>query len=111
VIPFAVLVPVSVLCFGLVNRFIEGKMGLGLSLVFLFFNGGGVSEQNFFYIYIQIIYYYVIHQGRYDLRGLCCVYGRRNAISKFRNLGCNQVRTFFFFFSISTKKPCLQKTL
>ena len=46
VIPFAILVPISVLCFGLVNRFIEGKMGLGLSLVFLFFNGGGVSEQS-----------------------------------------------------------------
>ena len=45
-IPFAILVPISVLCFGLVNRFIEGKMGLGLSLVFLFFNGGGVSGQS-----------------------------------------------------------------
>ena len=44
-IPFGILVPVSVLSFGLVNRFIEGKIGLGLSLVFLFFNGGGVSRQ------------------------------------------------------------------
>ena len=48
VIPFGILVPVSVLSFGLVNRFIEGKIGLGLSLVFLFFNGGGVSRQNCF---------------------------------------------------------------
>jgi hypothetical protein len=43
VIPFAVLVPVSVLCLGLVNRFVDGHVGLGLSLVCLFFNGGGVS--------------------------------------------------------------------
>ena len=47
VIPFAVLVPTSVLCFGFVNKFIGGSMGLALSLVFLFFNGGGVSEQAF----------------------------------------------------------------
>ena len=43
VIPFAVLVPISVLCFGLVNKFIAGNVGLVISLVFLFFNGGGVS--------------------------------------------------------------------
>ena len=55
VIPFGILVPVSVLSFGLVNRFIEGKIGLGLSLVFLFFNGGGVSRQNcFLYIRFRI---------------------------------------------------------
>ena len=44
VIPFAVLVPISVLCFGFVNKFIGGSMGLALSLVFVFFNAGGVSE-------------------------------------------------------------------
>ena len=49
VIPFAVLVPISVLCIGLVNRFVDGNMGLALSLVFLFFNGGGVSGQLFFF--------------------------------------------------------------
>ena len=56
VIPFAILVPISVLCFGLVNRFIEEKMGLGLSLVFLFFNGGGVSEESeiFFHTFFLI---------------------------------------------------------
>ena len=38
---------------------------------------------------------YTTLQGRYDLRGLRCVSGRCDAISKFRNLGSNQVRTFF----------------
>ena len=51
VIPFTILVPISVLCFGLVNRFVEGKIGLGLSLVFLFFSGGGVSEQKRFFLH------------------------------------------------------------
>ena len=51
VIPFTILVPISVLCFGLVNRFVEGKIGLGLSLVFLFFSGGGVSEQKCFFLH------------------------------------------------------------
>ena len=44
-IPFAVLVPISVLCLGLVNKFVDGNLGLALSLVSLFFNGGGVSEK------------------------------------------------------------------
>ena len=43
-------------------------------------------------------------QGRYDLCGLRCVYGRCNAISKFRNLGSNQVRVFFFSFSLAVLK-------
>ena len=43
-IPFASIVPLSVLCFGLVNRFVDGRLGLVLSLVCLFFNGAGVSE-------------------------------------------------------------------
>jgi len=43
IIPFAVLVPVSVLCFGLVNKFEDGNMGLMLSLVLFFFIGGGVE--------------------------------------------------------------------
>lgn len=42
-IPFAVIVPVSVLAFGLVNRSIGGNLGLALSLMCLFFNGAGVS--------------------------------------------------------------------
>ena len=45
VIPFAILVPMSVLCSGLVNKFVDGNMGLALSLLFVFFNGGGVSGQ------------------------------------------------------------------
>ena len=42
-IPFASIVPLSVLSFGLVNRFVDGRLGLVLSLVCLFFNGVGVS--------------------------------------------------------------------
>ena len=44
-IPFATIVPISVLGFGLVNRFVDGTLGLVLSLVCLFFNGVGVSGQ------------------------------------------------------------------
>ena len=42
-IPSAIIVPLSVLGFGLVNRFVDGTLGLVLSLVCLFFNGVGVS--------------------------------------------------------------------
>ena len=42
-IPFAVLIPLSLLGFGLVNKFIDGNVGIVLSLVCLFFTGGGVS--------------------------------------------------------------------
>jgi hypothetical protein len=45
VIPFAVLLPLSVFAFGLVNKFVDGNVGLVLSLFCLFFNGGGVSGQ------------------------------------------------------------------
>ena len=44
-LPFATIVPLSVLGFGLVNRFVDGTLGLVLSLVCLFFNGVGVSGQ------------------------------------------------------------------
>ena len=44
-IPFSTIVPLSVLGFGLVNRFVDGTPGLVLSLVCLFFNGVGVSGQ------------------------------------------------------------------
>jgi hypothetical protein len=44
-VPFAVIVPLSILGFGLVNKFVDGRLGLGLSLVCLFFNGAGVSGQ------------------------------------------------------------------
>ena len=43
--PFAVIVPLSILSFGLVNTFVGGRFGLVLSLVCLFFNGAGVSGQ------------------------------------------------------------------
>ena len=45
VMPFAVLLPLSVLGFGLVNKFIDGNVGVMLSLVCLFVNGAGVSAQ------------------------------------------------------------------
>ena len=47
VVPLAVLVPVSLIAFGLVNKFVDGNLGLGLSLACLFVNGGGVSGQAF----------------------------------------------------------------
>jgi len=43
IIPFTILVPISVLCFGLVNKFIDGNV--------LFFNGGGVSETKQYSVY------------------------------------------------------------
>ncbi|KAF8809327.1 MFS general substrate transporter [Phlegmacium glaucopus] len=42
-VPFAVLTPLSVLVFGLVNKFIDGPLGLILSLICLFVNGLGVE--------------------------------------------------------------------
>ena len=41
----AVLIPLSLLAFGLVNKFVDGSRGLVLSLVCQFVNGGGVSGQ------------------------------------------------------------------
>ena len=43
-VPFAVLVPLSVLVFGLVNKFVDGPVGLFISLICLFVNGLGVSS-------------------------------------------------------------------
>ena len=45
-IPFAIIIPLSVLTFGLVNTFVDGKLGLALCLVCLFSTGVGVSEQD-----------------------------------------------------------------
>ena len=53
VVPYAVLVPLSVLGFGLVNKFVDGNMGIALSLVCLFFNGGGVSGQALYIRYYK----------------------------------------------------------
>lgn len=39
----AIFVPLSVLCPGLITHYIEGRLGLGLNLICLFFNGLGVS--------------------------------------------------------------------
>lgn len=42
-VPFAVLVPLPILFFGLINRFVDGPLGLSMSLICVFFNGLGVS--------------------------------------------------------------------
>ena len=42
-IPLAVLTPLSVLVSGIVNKFVDGPLGLFLSLICLFVNGAGVS--------------------------------------------------------------------
>jgi len=42
-VSLAALIPLSLIAFGLVNKFIDGNLGLVLSLVFLFINGGGVD--------------------------------------------------------------------
>ena len=42
-VPFAVLTPFSVLVFGLANKFIDGPVGLFISIICLFINGLGVS--------------------------------------------------------------------
>ena len=47
IVPLAVIIPISLLGFGLVNKFIDGNLGLVVSLVCLFVNGGGVSGQVF----------------------------------------------------------------
>ena len=45
IVPMAVLIPLSLLAFGLVNKLVDGNQGLVLSLVCQFVNGGGVSGQ------------------------------------------------------------------
>jgi hypothetical protein len=41
--PFAVFVPMSLLAFGVINRYVDGMPGLIGCLICLFFNGLGVS--------------------------------------------------------------------
>ena len=88
IVPLAVILPLSLLAFGLVNKFVDGDLGLGLSLVCLFVNGGGVSEQVMHITcYRRLIN--DLRPGGYDLCHLRGVSGRRTADSKFRNLGSN----------------------
>ena len=92
-IPFAVLVPLSVLGFGLVNKFIDGNMGVMLSLVCLFFNGSGVS--GLLHVrYRRRLINGLSYQGEYDFRSLRCVSSRRSAVPKFRSFVSNEVRIF-----------------
>lgn len=41
-IPLALIVPLPVVAFGFINTFVDGSLGLGLSLLCLFINGIGV---------------------------------------------------------------------
>jgi hypothetical protein len=87
-VPLALLLPLSLLAFGLVNKFVDGNLGLGLSFVCLFVNGGGVSGQALHMRYYRRLIN-GLHPGGYGLRHLRGVFGRRNAVSKFRNPGSN----------------------
>ena len=42
-IPFAVVVPIPVLAFGVINQYVDGRPGLIGCLICLFLNGLGVS--------------------------------------------------------------------
>ena len=95
-IPVAVIVPLSILSFGLVNKFVDGRFGLVLSLVCLFFNGVGVSGQPW-HIWDYRRLTYDLSSGGYDLWSLRSVSSRRIAFSKFRNLGSKFVRTYVLF--------------
>lgn len=44
----AVLVPLSVFAIGVITQYVEGRLGLALNLVCLFFNGLGVSFTLFY---------------------------------------------------------------
>ena len=41
IVPLAAIIPLSLSAFGFVNKFVDGDLWLGLSLVCLFINGGG----------------------------------------------------------------------
>jgi len=43
IIPSAIIIPLSLLAFGLVNKFVDGNLGLWSSLFCLFVNGAGVD--------------------------------------------------------------------
>ena len=106
-IAFAIIVPVSVLAFGLVNQFVEGRLGLVLSLVCLFFCGVGVREWTMIYMAnmqkANWYYFLYIKIGGNVFRALRGVSGRRNAFSKCRKLGGEYVCSFksfkFLFFA------------
>ena len=53
IVPLAAIVPLSLLAFGLVNKLVDGNLGVVLSLVCLFVNGGGVSGQLSHVRYLQ----------------------------------------------------------
>ena len=43
-IPFAVIVPIPLIAFGIINQYVDGRLGLIGCLICLFFNGLGVSR-------------------------------------------------------------------
>jgi MFS family permease len=42
-VPFAILVPLPILFFGLINKFVDGPLGLFMCLICVFFNGLGIE--------------------------------------------------------------------
>ena len=70
-IPFAIIIPLSVLTFGLVNRFVDGNLGLGLCLVCLFSTGVGVSGRRTFR---RLINFYLFYQKVDMTFGACVAY-------------------------------------
>jgi hypothetical protein len=72
------------------SRFVGGNLGWMLSLVCLF----GVSGRALLDISYCRRLITDLHPGGYDFRHLRGVSGRRDAVTKFRNLGSNSVCTF-----------------
>ena len=90
----AVIIPISLLAFGLVNKFVDGDLGLVLSLFCLFFNGGGVSGQALLCNQIlqkraDLLMIYITSLGGHDLHHLRGVSGRCDTVPKFRSFGSN----------------------
>ena len=51
--PLALILPLSLLAFGLVNKFVDGILGVAFSFVCLFVNGGGVRGTSFTHQILQ----------------------------------------------------------
>ena len=53
IVPLALILPLSLLAFGLVNKFVDGILGVAFSFVCLFVNGGGVRGTSFTHQILQ----------------------------------------------------------
>ena len=49
------LVPVSVLCSGIITHYVGGKVGLALNLICLFLNGLGTSQM----FHVPVVYFLI----------------------------------------------------